>query len=251
MQPKQERTNKTMKDNPAINMETLFGLKIYPHWHCDFPMDNLSLEQNRRKFTNLDPRIEQLMQIMDIKGKTVLELGCLEGIHSCMMQAAGAKEIIAIEGREESFLKCLLVKNAFKLDRCTFLHGDVEETISGIARSFDLCLALGILYHLENPVKLLQDIGNKADNVFLWSHYAKESYPEGPVCEIEVKGERFKGKYVGEDTEQYLSGLKKQSFWMLEESLVRAVEIAGFKSIEIISRQDHEHGPAITLLGRK
>lgn len=238
-------------NNEPNKMETLFGFEIYPKWHCSFPVDSLSLEQIRRKFTGVDPRIAQLLERMDIKGKCILELGALEGMHTFMLESAGADEIIAIEGRKENFLKCLLIKNAYKLHKSTFLHADIEKAVYKIKRRFDLCLALGILYHLENPVRLLKSIGEKADNIFLWSHYAKYDYPEGQVCEIQENGQRFKGKYVKEDTQEYLSGIKIKSLWMLESSLMRALENAGFKNIEIIDREDHEHGPALTLFGKK
>ena len=45
-----------------------------------------------------------------VRGATILELGPLEGGHTYMLDRAGAKSIIAIEGNKRCYLKCLITK---------------------------------------------------------------------------------------------------------------------------------------------
>jgi hypothetical protein len=229
----------------------LYGFGIYENWYCKFPIERLNAQGNIEGFFISEPRIDQLIKRMDIEGKNILELGCLEGLHSLILQMLGAKEIIAIEGRRDNFLKCLIVKNAFKLDRCKFLFGDLNTILSSLTGPFDLCLALGILYHLDNPVKVIYHIAQLAESIFAWTHYATEDYPKGFISEIKYQNHIYHGKYVGEDIEHYLAGLKSKSFWMFEEDIFEALKDAGFTNIDLISKEQHEHGPAMTFLAKK
>ncbi len=218
------------------------SFNAYGKWHCRFPEDINDAA---------DPRIEELAKRFDVKGARILELGCLEGMHSLILQKLGAKEVIAIEGRQDNFKKCLIVKNAFVLDRCRFLLGDLSVVLPKLSGLFDLCLALGVIYHLEDPVKMIHQAALKAQRIFVWSHYAIPEFPDGEISEITYSGRVYRGKHVTEDTGHYLSGLSKMSFWLLEEDLIKAVHDAGFNKIDIISKEKHEHGPAITFLAQK
>lgn len=232
-------------------MSEFFGFDIYKNWHCKFPLEQLHIDKDIMKILISEPRIDQLIKRVNVKGMRILELGCLEGMHSYILQMLGAKEIVAIEGKRENFLKSLVVKNAFKLDNCKFLFADVNKILDLFSTHFDLCLALGIFYHLKDPVKVIYRIGELADRLFVWSHYCKEDYPEGTVADI-VHGDRaYHGKYIGEDNRDILSALEDMSFWMFEEDLLNAVRDVGFNNIEIIKKEMHEHGPAITFFAQK
>lgn len=211
-------------------------------WHCSFPKDINDATE---------PRIEELAKRFDIAGARVLELGCLEGMHSLILQKLGAREVIAIEGRQENFSKCLIVKNAYALDRCRFLFGDLNDILPTVSGPFDLCLALGVIYHLDDPVKTIYQIAKMASRIFVWSHYAIPEFPAGEISEIRYNGCVYRGKHVTEDTDHYLSGLDKMSFWLLEEDLIKVVHDAGFNKIDIVAKEKHEHGPAITFLAQK
>src|ERR1700742_895018 len=50
-----------------------------------------------------------------VAGKKVLELGPLDGGHTYIMSALGAESIIAIEANKDSYLRCLIIKEAFNL----------------------------------------------------------------------------------------------------------------------------------------
>jgi len=230
----------------------LYGYTIWPKWHCYFPFNGLSVSGERAHIPlNPEPRIAELFRKVDLKGLNILELGSMEGAHSYMLESLGAGEVLAIEGRMENFLKSLVVKNAFGLKKCTFLLGDFQEVLASLAGGFDLCLALGVLYHLENPVKTLHDIAALSRMLYIWSHYATDDFPEGKAAQIEYASKVYQGKHVREDAHVYTSGLSGRSFWMFEEELLRSIRDAGFKEIDVISKERHEHGPAITLLAKK
>ena len=229
----------------------IFGFEHFKNWHCEFPIDALKMGSPIKDIQISEPRIEQLVKRIDLKGMRILELGCLEGLHSFIYQNLGAQEVIAIEGRIENFLKCLIVKNAFGLDKCKFLFGDLNKILSSLSRPFDLCSAIGILYHLYDPVSVIHRISELANSLFVWTHYATKDYPKGVSSEIRYQKYSYRGKYVGENARHYLSGLHDKSFWLFEEDLFRTVRDAGFKNIDLIQKEDHEHGPAINFLAKK
>ena len=104
------------------------------------------------------------------QGKHVLELGPLEGGHTSMIARAGAASVTAIEANKRAFLKCLIVQNAlgFKAD---FMLGDFSQYLEQCEVKFDVIVASGVLYHMSDPVRLLQNAARVANSIGLWTHY--------------------------------------------------------------------------------
>jgi hypothetical protein len=119
-----------------------------------------------------DPRLiwggEQLGSFQD---KAVLEIGPLEGGHSWMMANLGAASVTAVEASSHAFLRCLLLKELLGLERVRFLYGDCVQYLKGSERRFDVIVASGVLYHMRNPVQLLELISRATDRLYLWTHY--------------------------------------------------------------------------------
>ena len=85
------------------------------------------------------------------------DLGCLEGGFSLAFAQLGA-EVVAIEARAENFEKCRLVQEHFGLPNLRFVQGDVKDFDRARYGDFDVVLALGILYHLDDPVAWLRQV---------------------------------------------------------------------------------------------
>ena len=101
-----------------------------------------------------------LSKIGDYKGISVLELGPLEGGHAYMLEKAGVGSVLSIEANTRAFLKCLISKEIFGLNKCHFLLGDFTEYLNKLDEHirFDLVFASGVLYHqcrqLKQPIKM-------------------------------------------------------------------------------------------------
>jgi len=233
------------------DIKSLYGIDINQKWHTPFIFDYLGFGSNKSLKSIQEPRINELAKRVDPRGKRILEIGCLEGLHSLILHELGAKEIISIEARKESFLRCLILKNAFNLKNCTFLLGDVKVVLPQLEGHFDLCLAVGILYHLSDPFSAVFKIAELADSVFVWTHYVDSDDVQGQISTIQYKQHNYSGRYVSEDTSHYLSGIENQSLWLTQGSLFDLFGNAGFKNIDLIYKEDHEHGPAIAFLASK
>lgn len=107
----------------------------------------------------------------DLSGLSCLELGPNEGEISFHLHHAGLKPILSIEGRTRSFLKCLIVKNLLHLDSVQFRLGDFVRFLEDSDREFDIILASGILYHMTEPLKVIENITRRTHRVVVATHY--------------------------------------------------------------------------------
>jgi hypothetical protein len=180
-----------------------------------------------------------------------------------MAQQAGAARVVAVEANREAFLKCLVVKEIFALDRCSFLCGDVLEYLASDGESFDVCVACGILYHLIEPVRLIQLLSSRAQRLLLWTHVYDERAMGGtalekrvePSVEAEVGGYRHRlyRQSYGPETHLvgFIGGTRAHSNWLSREGLLGALEHFGWRDVQVAFEEPHPHGPALALTAVK
>lgn len=85
-----------------------------------------------------------------------LDIGCHEGFYTVAMARKGMREVRGIDLRASSLNKARFVAEALRLDNVRYEEGNVETLAE--TEPYDLCLFLGILYHLENPVLALRHV---------------------------------------------------------------------------------------------
>ena len=65
----------------------------------------------RNEVSSYDERNKWLAnEIGGLSGKSVLELGPLEGGHTYMLEQLGATDITSVEANARAFLKCLIIE---------------------------------------------------------------------------------------------------------------------------------------------
>lgn len=143
------------------------------HWKSSLPPRFGLTAGTASMFT--DRRVRGFSRIIPggIKGKTVLELGPFEAYNTLHLEKLGAREVIAIEGNNINFLKCLVLKQALGLE-ATFLHGDFCAYLRHTDRRFDIIWASGVLYHQQDPLELMALIAARTDTAYFWTHYYDE-----------------------------------------------------------------------------
>ncbi len=212
-----------------------------------------------------DARIHRLLALIDIAGQEVLELGPLEGGHTTHLVKAGAARVTAIEGNSLAFLKCLAVKEALGLENVRFLLGDFVAYLRQRQQSFDLCVASGVLYHMENPVELLELLAHACRrHLFLWTHYYDADVCSRGDAAVHLKAAQtcsWKGFRHTVVRYEYLDALNSDTFcggpvpfshWLPRPDLLAALESFGFRDIRILSEEpDHPHGPSFSLVASR
>jgi uncharacterized protein DUF1698 len=209
-----------------------------------------------------DPRMHwAVAEIGGVVGRTVLELGPLEGGHSYLLERAGARSVLAIEANVHAYLKCLVVKEILGLERCRFLFGDFVRYLESGARRFDVCVASGVLYHMADPVALLGLLARATDRLCLWTHYYDPAVIERQANLRDVfvaSASRvtegfahtvFRLNYGGAlGVRGFCGGNAAYSHWMTRQDILDCLAHFGFRDVRVgVEDPNHPHGPCFTV----
>lgn len=200
-------------------------------------------------------------QLGAFRDKTVLELGPLEGGHSWMMANMGAASVTGVEANIRAFLKCLVVKEMLNTPRTRFLCGDFIAYLEEQQPRYDIVLASGVLYHMRDPVHLLDLINRTADRVYLWTHYydpevcgavGSARFPSATETESHgFKHTLYRHEYLHLlQNEKFCGGGTTYTNWLTRSEIIGALRHFGFQQIETAFEQrDHQAGPAFAVVG--
>ena len=187
-------------------------------------------------------------------GRRIADLGCLEGYFSieCALQGA---EVLGVDGKLLNVRKCEFVRSVLGVERATFVLGDVMKVTRESSGRFDVVLALGLLYHLENPYLFLSNMARICDGfVVIDTHIALHDQPESikgvwrpDLSEMRTfafDGRSYQGRLFREfptgtgrdakDLSPTASLENELSVWLTEDSLVRMLHDVGFSGTEKI-----------------
>lgn len=89
----------------------------------------------------------------DVKGKSVLDVGCNGGFYSIQMKQRGAKEVVGID------VDPRYLEQARLATRVLGAEVDLRELsvydVGALGRKFDVVIFMGVLYHLRHPLLAL------------------------------------------------------------------------------------------------
>ena len=214
-----------------------------------------------------DARIAWLLQdCVQIAGKSVLELGPLEGLHTYMLARAGAAKIDAIEANALAFVRCLITKEVLKIERANFFLGDFLAGLDATSERYDLVVASGVLYHSQDPVRLLELIAAKADTLYLWTHYFDETaMPKDDLrrlpfsetskvreaCGVTVRLYERSYQKAWRDP-SFCGGMHNMHYWMERTDLLNLLTALGFGRLSIQHEEpDHQNGPSFSIFAER
>lgn len=241
------------------------AIDLVPGWSGSFP-EALGLNAGHLAL-HADPRIAwAIEQLGSLAGKNILEIGPLEGMHTFMLHQQLPQKIDAIEANRFCYLRCLITDQILKLDRANFFLGDAMEWLEHHEEHYNLIVASGVLYHMSDPVKLLELAASRTDTLFLWTHYfTHEAMPKG-----DVRLRPFTGKQVfrhacglqlrlyernyqsAPHNASFCGGPKDRHYWMHRQDILDFLGVLGFNSIEIDGDdRNHPGGPCFTVLARR
>jgi len=161
--------DKVVKSSP--NSFNAFGLEELAWEHFGINPESGLLEAARAEDKFLQSCAERCG---GLEGSSVLELGPYEGYHTVLLESLGASEVISVEANPRNFLKCLVVKNHYGLDRARFLLGNLATYLEETTKRFDFISALGVLYHLHDPFTVLELMVERTDAIAVCTTYYHE-----------------------------------------------------------------------------
>lgn len=219
----------------AVELEAGFAARA--PWTCQFTIRGKSLGGTINLIDH-DNRVSLFFDAFPTM-RTVLELGSLEGCHTVAL-ARKVDSVLAIEGRAENIRRAEFIRDIYGVDNVRFVHDNLETATLRDYGAFDAVFASGVLYHLPEPWRLLQEIATVTRQLFLWTHYAARK---------EVKLGGYWGCYFGEaGIQSPTSGMSKRSFWPTFDELIRMLGKSGFNKTRVIEKNPlHPAGPCVSL----
>jgi tRNA (mo5U34)-methyltransferase len=134
-------------------------------WFYEF-----ELPDGTRTRSHLPPGVEKIhttrLQMMeaaldasvgrDCARLTAVDLACHQGWFSMHLAKRGFREIVGVDGRDEHLADARLMADIQGVRSFRTLKLDLEEAHAADIGVHDVTLMLGLLYHLENPVRALR-----------------------------------------------------------------------------------------------
>ncbi len=236
-----------------------------PGWNTAFP-PQLGVTAGSLATYN-DPRILWAMECFGpIAGCHVLELGPLEGGHTSMLDAAGA-QVDAVEANQLAFLRCLIAKEIIGLSRAKFWLGDFVKALESWDRRYDLIVACGVLYHLTDPLRLIELAAQRTDAIYIWTHIMTEAAipaiddPRRSLFDETVETREFHGLSVrtyrrsydrAQESTSFCGGMNDEHRWLHRDDLLTALRVVGFQDIQTSHDEpNHRNGPALSIFARR
>lgn len=139
MAPEDVQRRVTELGNWFQNLD-LGGVKTAPHHFLgDYPAV---------KWRRFEPAIPA-----DLRGKTVLDLGCNAGFYSIEMKRRGAERVLGVDSDERYLAQARFAAEALGLD-IEFRSLSVYD-VAQLGEKFDLVIFMGVFYHLRHPLLAL------------------------------------------------------------------------------------------------
>jgi tRNA (mo5U34)-methyltransferase len=118
----------------------LHGVKTAPdHFLGDYP------NTKWQRFANAMPQ--------DLRGQTVLDVGCNAGFYSIQMKLRGADRVVGVDTDDAYLAQARFAAEVSGVE-IDFRHLSVYQ-LQQLREKFDLVLFLGVLYHLRHPLLAL------------------------------------------------------------------------------------------------
>ena len=101
------------------------------------------------KFKRFAPHLPK-----DLRGKSVLDIGCNAGFYSIEMKRRGADRVLGIDSDQRYLAQARLASEVLGFDDIEFAKLDVYQ-VGAIGEKFDFVIFMGVLYHLRHPLLAL------------------------------------------------------------------------------------------------
>jgi 2-polyprenyl-3-methyl-5-hydroxy-6-metoxy-1,4-benzoquinol methylase len=196
-----------------------------------------------------DRRIKTMDEAFKLNDRTVLEVGCFEGVHTTGLLRLGAK-VIAVDSRIENVVKTIVRAAMFGYSPTVFLCNlDVAADLADLPE-VDLIHHVGVLYHLQDPVRHLLALGKVArKGIMLDTHVA---VPDTARSTYDVDGNAYRYQHYKEGGRaEVFSGMYDHAKWLLQSDVEAVLGLAGFTSINVVEKREERNGLRILLFASR
>ena len=174
-----------------------------------------------------------------LKDIECLDIGCHEGFYSLAM-ARRVRSVVAVDARPENLKRAKFVARAMDVNNIVYRQGQVETLAADQARTFPLTLFLGLLYHVEDPMRCLRQVAavtgelclletQVVDEVEGYAEWGSREWTrpyQGIIAVIDETGEFDAGNRE--------TGVSPMATCPSPKALLFMLKQAGFRRVEIL-----------------
>jgi hypothetical protein len=113
------------------------------------------------------PTLPRVLEIVGLKGKSVIEFGPSDGQHTAFLIASGACHVTLVEGRPENIVKLLAAQYAFGWNNLEIVCDNFQVPGRWASRRYDVVSAHGVFYHCINPFRFFDQLTRVSDMIFI------------------------------------------------------------------------------------
>ena len=154
-------------------------------WYNSFKIGNVE-NTNTKSSLNYQMWVSSIIP-ENLENKTVLDIGTADGYYSFLCESRGAKKVVAVDWTEFSGFnimhKVLNSKVEFRklvIDDSNYGFATIKSkigTMDKIKEKFDVVLLFGVLYHLANPIMVMQKLFKNTSMLLIASHIVDSKEP--------------------------------------------------------------------------
>jgi len=176
-----------------------------------------------------------------LEGKTVIDVGCLEGGYTVEFARMGMNAL-GLEPRSSNYANCLYVKDRVNLPHLRFVQGDANDIDQ--FGEFDVFFVSGLLYHLDRPKTFLEKVEQNCRRLLILNTHVSHCRPTvgmrrhhlSDMAENEGLQGRWQVEYTATsleeiDTLKWASWSNPRSFWIQKEHLLGLIKSIGFSLV--------------------
>lgn len=156
--------------------EIVQKIMSFSRWHYQFDLNGhltpiydkrlINRHRQRRKYF-----MEPVVQLFggSLSGKRVLDLGCNAGFWSLCSIEAGCDFVLGVDGRRMHIEQANFVfeVNEIAKSRYEFVCKNIFEMDFERFEAFDIVLCLGLLYHINKPIVLMEKIAHSNSDILI------------------------------------------------------------------------------------
>lgn len=216
-------------ENPAWSQENLREeIRRLGKWEYYFPFshglttrlngtfDDSTVDFHRYRSTLISETIVELLGEQKAEA-TVLDLACHCGVFSLDLAHRGVKSVRGIEYREKNLRQAEFLRGYYRVDNVTFEQGDVYALPEDL--QYDVIMCLGIMYHVVQPVELLEYCYEHAKKFAVIDTVCHKQ----PIPAYVVVGDK--------NTDVAIEGTRSIEFQPTYRGLIETMRQVGFKDI--------------------